>query len=157
QQLVVDGIHPDTGKPYSWFGGEPWKIKREELPYISAEEAQQLVDDVVELLVRDFGYVRAAGRQKRAKGGNGQFVNDQLANERDWEILITNILKDNALHDSDRDFTAKLITAGIHPGAAVNLTRALLENSTAPRDDRWQKRFDDIPRLVDGAINKGYP
>jgi hypothetical protein len=40
QQLVVDGIHPDTGKPYRWFGGEPWRIRRDELPYIDEREAQ---------------------------------------------------------------------------------------------------------------------
>lgn len=28
QQAVVHGIHPDTHKPYDWFGGAPWQIKR---------------------------------------------------------------------------------------------------------------------------------
>lgn len=56
QQLVAEGIHPKTGKPYSWFGGTPWEIAHDDLPYISREEAQQLVDDVAEMLCRDFGY-----------------------------------------------------------------------------------------------------
>jgi hypothetical protein len=30
QQVVVDGIHPDTKQPYRWFGGEPGQIKLEE-------------------------------------------------------------------------------------------------------------------------------
>ena len=30
QQLIVDGIHPDTGKPYAWFGGKPTETKRED-------------------------------------------------------------------------------------------------------------------------------
>src|SRR6516225_2140799 len=34
QQVVVDGIHPDTGKTYDWFGGRPGDIKRDDLPYI---------------------------------------------------------------------------------------------------------------------------
>ena len=62
QQVVAHGIHPDTLKPYSWFGGDPTIIAYDDLPYISAEEAQQLQSDVTELLVRDFGYVVAAGR-----------------------------------------------------------------------------------------------
>src|SRR5262249_36604050 len=128
QQIVVNGIHPDTGKPYGWFGGEPWNIKREEVPYISAEEAQQLVDDVVELLVRDFGYTRTADRPKRVKGknGNGQFVNDQLANEADWQYLIANIHKGDDLHDSVRDLAAKFVRSGMGAGAAVNSLRALM-------------------------------
>src|SRR6516165_6986950 len=67
QQIVVSGIHPDTHKPYNWFGGEPWRIKRNELPYISEEEAQELINDVAEMLIRDFGYKRAADRPKRTK------------------------------------------------------------------------------------------
>jgi AAA domain-containing protein/bifunctional DNA primase/polymerase-like protein len=158
QQLVVAGIHPDTGKPYNWFGGEPWTIKQEDLPYISAEEAQQLVDDVVELLVRDFGYMRAADRPKRKdKSGNGPFVNDQLANEADWQYLIANILKGDALHDSLRDLAAKYAASGMSGGAIVNSLRALMEASTAPHDGRWQERFDDIPRLVQSALEKYAP
>src|SRR5205823_7699992 len=34
QQLVVHGIHPDTQGPYSWHGGAPGEIKREDLPYL---------------------------------------------------------------------------------------------------------------------------
>ena len=51
QQFIAYGIHPDTDKPYSWYGGEPLEIKREDLPYIHAEEAHELVDDAVKLLV----------------------------------------------------------------------------------------------------------
>jgi len=157
QQLAVDGIHPDTGKPYSWPLGQPWKTKRDELPYISAEEAQQLVDDVVELLVRDFGYVRAAERPKRAKGGNGQILNEQLENERDWQILIDNILKGHAWHDSLRDIIAKYAASGMGGGAITNSVRALMETTIAPKDQRWQDRFDDIPRLVESALDKYAP
>jgi DNA-binding transcriptional ArsR family regulator len=61
QQVVVDGIHPDTGKPYGWHGGTLIETPREELPSITQAEAQQLVDDAVDLLVRDFGFTRVNG------------------------------------------------------------------------------------------------
>src|SRR5262249_46321702 len=32
QQVVVDGIHPKTGEPYAWFGGEIGKFSRDDLP-----------------------------------------------------------------------------------------------------------------------------
>src|SRR5947208_4066590 len=50
QQIVVDGVHPDTRKPYSWHGGEPWNVPATELPHITAEEAKAFVDDAGELL-----------------------------------------------------------------------------------------------------------
>ena len=56
QQVVVDGVHPDTGKPYSWFDGAPGQIKHDDLPPIRAEEAQALVDDADRLLVEEFGF-----------------------------------------------------------------------------------------------------
>jgi putative DNA primase/helicase len=61
QQVVCFGIHPETNEPYSWFGGEPGEIERDQLPYLGADQARQLVDDIVELLVRDFGYQRLPG------------------------------------------------------------------------------------------------
>src|SRR5262249_40047423 len=55
QQVVVFGIHAKTGKPYSWFGGEPTSITHEELPYVSEDEAKQFVADAVALLIKEFG------------------------------------------------------------------------------------------------------
>jgi len=144
QQVVVDGIHPDTQQPYDWFGGQPGPISRDDLPYIREQEARVLVDALVDLLVRDFGYTRAAERPKKA-GGNG------VGAPADWQYLTDNIQAGRELHDSLRDLAAKLITAGMAAGAAVNYLRALLTGSAAPRDKRWQERDDDIPRLVRGA------
>jgi hypothetical protein len=53
QQVVVHGTHPQTQRPYSWHGGEPGQVAREDLPHICEDEARQLVDEIVELLVRD--------------------------------------------------------------------------------------------------------
>ena len=71
---------------------------------------------------------------------------------RTGNILLDNIREGRELHDSLRDLAAKLIASGMSAGAAVNLLRALMEGSTAPHDERWQERYDDIPRLVDGAV-----
>src|SRR5262249_19096788 len=78
QQVVVAGIHPDTKQLYRWHGGKPGEVKREDLPYTREAEARALVNDLVELLVRDSGYKRAQDRPGRAisktggeTGGNG--------------------------------------------------------------------------------------
>ena len=66
QQVVVDGIHPDTHKPYTWFGGEPGEIARNELPLITEGEASELIKRAAELLVAKYGYVRAADRARKS-------------------------------------------------------------------------------------------
>jgi hypothetical protein len=38
--------------------------------------------------------------------------------------------------------------------AAVNLIRAEMETSAAPKDDRWQERYADVPRAVSSAREK---
>jgi hypothetical protein len=64
QQYIVAGIHPDTGKPYGWFGGDLIDIKREKLPYVRREDMELFLDAAVKLLVEDFGFVLAsAGAQ----------------------------------------------------------------------------------------------
>jgi hypothetical protein len=155
QQVVVNGVHPETGKRYHWHGGEPGEIARTDLPSIREEEAQRLIDGIVDLLVRDFNYQRARGRpRKRGKGkskgnGKGGFVFEDGA--EDWQYLLDNIGEGRELHDSLRDLAAKLIASGMSAGATVNYLRAEMNRSTAPHDARWEERFEDIPRLVDSA------
>jgi hypothetical protein len=148
QQLVAHGIHPDTLKPYSWFGGEPMTIHHDDLPYISAEEAAQLQQDIVALLVRDFSYIVGKGRPARKANGKSK---DHVA---DWQSLIDGILAGNDLHANTRDLAAKMVRAGMDGGAIVNSLRALMNSSTAPRDERWQDRYDDLSRLVDSFQTK---
>src|SRR5262249_17149758 len=49
------------------------------------------------------------------------------------------------------------VTAGLNKGAAVNLLRALMENSAGPRDERWHARYGKIPNDVDSAQDKYGP
>ncbi len=154
QQVVAAGVHPETGKPYRWHGGDLCNTRREELPYIREATARALVDELAEILVADFGYVRAAERSRRKKGstaGNGA-THDGAA---DWQYLVDRIRAGEALHNSLRDLAAKLVTSGMAAGAAVNFLRALMESSSAPRDERWLDRINEIPRLVDSAEGLG--
>jgi Bifunctional DNA primase/polymerase, N-terminal len=159
QQVVVAGIHPETQRPYGWPGGEPGQIAREELPYIREGEAQKLVDDIVnEVLVRGFGYKRASERPHKRRKGNGDANTIDITAATgisggvdDWQWLLVNIHEGRELHASLRDLAAKLIASGMSAGAAVNFLRAQLNASNAPRDDRWQDRYNDIPRLVESA------
>ena len=144
QQLVVFGIHPDTRKQYQWIGGKPGEVSRDELPEITEVDARKLVDDVAQLLCDRFGYTRRRQTATVNPEGGGA----------DWSRLLANVLAGDDLHDSTRDLAAKLVVSGTGGGTAVNLVRAVMEQSTAPRDARWKARFDDIPRAVSSAREK---
>jgi hypothetical protein len=145
QQFIVAGIHPDTRRPYGWFGGELEEIPREELPYIREDDATALVDAAVELLIRDFGYTRAAERPKERAKANGHDTNGIA----DWAYLLNAIYTGSNLHENTNIFGAKLIASGMGTGAAINLVRAALDNSQAPHDQRWQDRRDDVARSIE--------
>jgi len=154
QQVVVAGIHPETKQPYRWHGGEPSAVKRDDLPYTREAEAQKLVEDLVELLVRDFGYKRVPGRPGKP-GGNGGDRGGGGAD--DWQYLLDNIHAGRDLHNSLRDLAAKMVKAGMNGGAVVNFLRAEMERSSAPHDERWRDRYDSIPRLVRSAEERFGP
>jgi hypothetical protein len=145
QQFIVAGIHPDTRKPYGWFGGDLDETPRGNLPYIREDDARALVEGAVELLISDFGYTRAAERPKDRAKANGQ---GNPGGTADWAYLKANIRAGRELHDSTRDLIAKYITAGMSEGAAVNAVRAEMELCTAPHDAHWQERYDDLPRMA---------
>jgi Bifunctional DNA primase/polymerase, N-terminal len=156
QQVVVAGIHPETKRLYRWLNGAPGQIKLEELPYIRESEARWLLEQLVELLIRDFGYKRAPTRTRTTNGAKPAPHEGGGGGDRDWGHLSDNILAGRDLHDSVRDLAAKLIASGMKPGAAINFLRGLMDASTAPKDDRWHMRVSEIPAAVDSAVAKGW-
>src|SRR5204863_2165842 len=134
--------HPDTQKPYAWFGGDPTTIAHDDLPDISAAEAQRLVEDIVEMLCRDFGYTRAEERPKRKANGAAT----EAGGSADWAYLYDRIIKGQELHANTRDLAAKLVASGMSAGAAVNQLRALMEVSAAreqrPNDWKGLRRIE---------------
>jgi hypothetical protein len=151
QQVVVHGKHPDTHAPYQWLDGTPGSVKRDELPLITEAEAQTLVNDVVALML-EHGYQVSNERKRNGNGADQDNTTDDNT-RADCGYLITNILAGHDLHDSLRNLGFNWVANGMAPGAVVNELRGLMERSAAPHDEeRWQPRYDDIPRLVDGAV-----
>jgi hypothetical protein len=154
QQVVVDGIHPDTLQPYRWQDKQPGEVERNDLPYITGAEAQQLVDDTAHLLVAQFGFKRADSKKKSDGNANDHGQDENIGTPADWNALIGNILAGASLHDSTRDLAASLIAKGYNDGDTASLLRALLRSSTAQRDERWLERFNGISALVHSAREK---
>ena len=156
QQFIVDGKHPETQLPYRWHGGELWTIPPGELPHVSEEQARQFLRDAETLLVEQFGYAPVAAT---AGAVNGEASADTLFDQiygggADWTELVARIRAGVELHDSLCSLSMSAVASGMHEGAAVRLLQALMLQTTAPRDERWQDRYDDIPRIVDSAVKK---
>jgi hypothetical protein len=151
EQIVVGGVHPDIGQPYHWSNGGLEQVKLEDLPYIREAEARALVEDIVEILIRDFGYRRAPGRPGKRKADD---ENGQTRGADDWGYLYENIRVGRELHDSIVVLAAKLIASGSNAGAARNQLRALVDASEAPKDERWRARVREIDDAVDSAVAK---
>ena len=134
---------PTPARPYVWFGKSLVDIPHAELPHIDAEQARQLVDDIVELLIREHGYTLAKPLQKKLNGEA-----DSHGDGLDWAALTANILKGEGLHDATRDLAATWVGAGIPAKHALRQLRALMLASPGPRDERWQARLDDLARVV---------
>jgi hypothetical protein len=76
QQIVVAGMHPDTRRDYSWHGGAPGEIKREELPYVREADMRAFVDAAVALLINEFGFTsKDDSRRHKANGGEQPHAN----------------------------------------------------------------------------------
>jgi hypothetical protein len=133
---------------YEWSNGSPGNTKRDELPLIDEAEAQTLVKDVVTLMLSHDYQIAEEGKRKR----NGNGADQDNDTRTDCSYLITNILAGHDLHDSLRDLSINWVVSGMDPGAIVNQLRDLMDRSEAPRDERWDDRYADIPRLVDGAV-----
>jgi hypothetical protein len=111
QQIAVDGIHPDTKQPYRWPSGYIGDVRHDDLPFISADEAKQLVADIVELLIAEHGYRLKDEPKAKAKTGNGHDTGPT-----DWPGFA-----DLIDHDHLTAFAMKLLTSGMHAGTAVNI------------------------------------
>ena len=64
-----------------------------------------------------------------------------------------NILAGSDLHDSINILAGSLVAGGMAGGTVVNHLRTLMETHTV-RDERWQSRYEDIPRAVTTAETK---
>jgi hypothetical protein len=72
----------------------------------------------------------------------------------EWDVLTANILAGKSLHNSITRLAMKMLRGGTPEVMAVQMLRAMLDASQAPRDDRWRDRYAGIPRAVSSAGRK---
>ena len=67
QQVVTHGLHPDTGRLYTWHYGEPGNVVRDDLPRMSAALATEYIGTAAEhMKCRGWTVQRAANGQGHA-------------------------------------------------------------------------------------------
>jgi hypothetical protein len=93
---------------------------------------------------------KAPPEPKATKGDRTNSTRDGSA----WAELMANITNGKELHNSIARLAMTLLRSGMADGAAVNMLRATMEASSAVHDERWQSRYDDIPRAVSTAREK---
>jgi len=150
QQIVVHGRHPDTHKPYAWFGGSPWaELSAKDLPLLTKAMALEFLRDAVELLTAEYGYKPHEEPKAKTNGGDGT-----ARSASDWGYLFSCIYTGVDLHDAIARLAFSFVATGMSGGAAVARLRSMMETSQAPRDDRWRDRYDDVQRAVRTAQEK---
>jgi len=70
---------------------------------------------------------------------------------------MSQVISGDVYHDSLRDLAGSMIATGMEPAAVVLSLRGLMHCSRGARDARWKARMDEIPKLVDSAMNKFRP
>ena len=143
QQAIVHGIHPGTGKPYSWHGGSPITVPRGDLPYVRSADLVAFLDKAAAVLVEQFGF-RDCKPNGQAPGG-GDATGEQRE-PADWAALIGNIIAGRDLHDSTLKLAGAYISSGMDERGATRAIEALFLTSDCPRDERWKNWFKDIAR-----------
>jgi Protein of unknown function (DUF3987) len=94
----------------------------------------------------------AKARGVSAEQANGQDYGQD--SDRTMSELVRRILTGEEYHCALRDLAFRHVKAGMAPGQVVKTLRGLMDASTGPRDERWHNRRDQIPMLVDTAVNK---
>jgi hypothetical protein len=72
----------------------------------------------------------------------------------EWGTLAGNIVAGKSLHASIARLAMKMLRGGTPEVMAVQMLRGMMDTSQVPHDDRWQDRYDDIPRAVASAGRK---
>src|SRR5262249_19815245 len=103
QQYIAEGIHPDTGQPYFWEGGELLSVARRHLPLLDEPAARQFISEARAIMIAA-GWIEVddRGKTKTRKQTNGK---GKANNGTVYSIYCHSALRDecNALAAMSKD------------------------------------------------------
>lgn len=139
QQVIIDGMHPDTQQPYRWYGGDrPGDIPRDELPEIDETEARALLSFISDMLVEKFSF-------QVARGNGGHNEEHDEGHSVDVEAELAAIHYGN-IHDTWKRCVGSLLRRGETADNAFaqiqKATEARCQND--PQRQHWGKKLAAI-------------
>jgi hypothetical protein len=132
--------------PIRWPGS--WHRKNE--PVLCSIDTAHL-DCEIDLGAAIAALTAASPPEQPRQKANGK---DHSGEAADWASHVHNVIAGDSYHGALVPLAAKMLAAGMSDGATVNLLRGIMDNSTAPRDERWNARYADISRAVSTARTK---
>jgi hypothetical protein len=141
QQFVADGIHPDTGRRFTWLDRSPLDLPLTEVPIATADMARALVTDA-DAILRQAGGIEKQGKKKpgrkRANGHdrNGFFSQVNAVALADLRAWFPMLLPRARYYDS----------TGAWRITSTDLGRNLQEDLSAHPDGIWD--YGTEPRLT---------
>src|SRR5262245_912799 len=150
QQIVVDGTHPDTKKPYTWQGGyRPGDIAWQDLPEINGGEAHSLVMLVSEMLVAQFGFRQTNGEGVPAEDDK-QAAHGPVDAEAELAALAPT---GTAVNDTQRRVIPSLLRRALSPQQVLDLVVDATMAMAAKHSLDWTREREIkavIPRINSG-------
>jgi hypothetical protein len=127
QQVIADGVHPDTRKPYVWHNDRgPLVIPHKELLPVTEDEMHELLGDLTEMLTVDFGFAEV-----KPSTGAG---NDAGPAEH-WDSLVREGADDGQRNTMMPRVAGHLLKT-LPPGLALAALRVWNQRSRPPEEER---------------------
>lgn len=92
------------------------------------------------------------GTQKETVKNLNIVAKKQFSNFNTLDTMHENIRTGKEFHEGLRNLSYQYIMDGMSPPNVKAVLRALMDSSAEAGTERWQTRYNDIDRLVDGAI-----
>jgi hypothetical protein len=114
QQIVVQGIHPNTRRPYSWFGGEPGPVERDELPRVCEADMRSFLNDAVRVLREQYDFKIAL---------QTAVTNTAVRPATPWQALANGTVGEGGRNNALTRVTGHLLRRYVDPELTLSLVR----------------------------------
>ena len=151
QQLIVHGVHPATGEPYTYHGQPIWNVERVELVEVDEATMRELLEILAEMLRSELGWTPA-------DGGSGQAGEHEPDQDPRPPVDVDELLAGAAPGDVN-ERTLKATGSLLRQGMSVEeTTRTVLEalHRAIPggSESEWRARQCEIEGQCYRLVNK---
>ena len=157
QQVVVDGIHPDTKQPYRWHGGWPGAVQWAELPELTEKEAAEFLALATDMLCERFGFKQD---EERTNGHADPFEahGAQFKTPLDVEAELDTLIREGTGGGSVNDVLPRVIASMLRHATHPHTVRDVVTDAAMAMAERlkldWTREKE--LRFTNRRINSAY-